>query len=553
MVQLQSRFGEFSRGSTELRYEGSKKNKMNCLPVILVAALTVAESQCAILYGQNEGPVTLPNDLLIGAGVAALQVEGAWNEDGKAESNMDHLFHLGRLSPMGATDPHAHDVAADSYHRYKEDIKMAAALKLQVYRFSLSWPRILPNVTASKPNPKGVQFYHDVIDEVLRYNMTPMVTVYHFDHPQVLEDQFKGWWSPNMIPIFKEYARFVFNEYGGKVRYWTTVNEPNIQCTYFAQAGLISGLYTEDEVSNHFQCQRNLLLGHAEAYHVFKEDKHEGMVGLTILNLPATPNSTNPEDVYAAEAVNSLYAGTIYHPVVFGDYSQLSKDLAGEDLVPFTDTEKQLLQGSSDYIGVNVYNGGKAGWRKPTADEAEAAALLLGKTMKYLPNVALDIPNPQGPQSVQFFEGIHPEYLHNAVVWAWNTYKKPLIITENGWGDVSGHGMKDELRAAYYSASLRTLVSTMNSCGAKVISFCAWSLIDAFEFTGGMSRQFGIVYVDYANKTLNRSFKESSQFWVDLAATRSVPFIKPESSTASSISSNLLTWAFVTLLTVARR
>ncbi|KAE8746830.1 hypothetical protein FOCC_FOCC006468, partial [Frankliniella occidentalis] len=429
MVQLQSRFGEFSRGSTELRYEGSKKNKMNCLPVILVAALTVAESQCAILYGQNEGPVTLPNDLLIGAGVAALQVEGAWNEDGKAESNMDHLFHLGRLSPMGATDPHAHDVAADSYHRYKEDIKMAAALK--VYRFSLSWPRILPNVTASKPNPKGVQFYHDVIDEVLRYNMTPMVTVYHFDHPQVLEDQFKGWWSPNMIPIFKEYARFV--------RYWTTVNEPNIQCTYFAQAGLISGLYTEDEVSNHFQCQR--------------------MVGLTILNLPATPNSTNPEDVYAAEAVNSLYAGTIYHPVVFG---------------------------SSDYIGVNVYNGGKAGWRKPTADEAEAAALLLGKTMKYLPNVALDIPNPQGPQSVQFFEGIHPEYLHNAVVWAWNTYKKPLIITENGWGDVSGHGMKDELRAAYYSASLRTLVSTMNSCGAKVISFCAWSLIDAFEFTGGM-------------------------------------------------------------------
>ncbi|KAE8740873.1 hypothetical protein FOCC_FOCC013619 [Frankliniella occidentalis] len=231
---------------------------------------------------------------------------------------------------------------------------MAAALK--VYRFSLSWPRILPNVTASKPNPKGVQFYHDVIDEVLRYNMTPMVTVYQFDHPQVLEDQFKGWWSPNMIPIFKEYARFVFNEYGGKastranissrVRYWTTVNEPNIQCTYFAQAGVISGLYTEDEVSNHFQCQRNLLLGHAEAYHVFKEDKHEGkyfngvlqrMVGLTILNLPATPNSTNPEDVYAAEAVNSLYAGTIYHPVVFGDYSQMD-DLASltERLENFT-------------------------------------------------------------------------------------------------------------------------------------------------------------------------------------------------------------------------
>ncbi|KAE8740869.1 hypothetical protein FOCC_FOCC013615 [Frankliniella occidentalis] len=330
---------------------------MNCLPVILVAAITLAESQSAIIHGENENPVTLPHDLLIGAGVAAIQVEGAWDEDGKAESNLDHLFHLGRLSLMGATDPHAHDVAADSYHRYKEDIKMAAALK--VYRFSLSWPRILPNVTASKPNPKGVQFYHDVIDEVLRYNMTPMVTIYHFDHPQVLEDQFKGWWSPNMIPIFKEYARFVFNEYGGKVRYWTTLNEPNIMCTYFAELNVLSGLYTEDEVSNQYQCQR--------------------MVGLAILNLPATPNSTNPEDVYAAEAVNSLYAGTIYNPVVFG---------------------------STDYIGINIYNGAKAGWRKPTADESEAAALLLAKTMKYLPNVALDMPNPLGPQSVDFFEGV---------------------------------------------------------------------------------------------------------------------------------------------------
>ncbi|KAK3907573.1 Cyanidin 3-O-glucoside 7-O-glucosyltransferase (acyl-glucose) [Frankliniella fusca] len=483
---------------------------MGCKTVLLWLMIVGARAAVQRDSNADPGPMELPGDLLIGAGVAAIQVEGAWNEDGKSESNLDYLFHLGKLSSMGVTDPHAHDVAADSYHKYKEDISLAAALK--VYRFSLSWPRILPNATASQPNPKGVQFYHDVIDEVLLHGMIPMVTVYHFDHPRVLEDNFKGWWSPEMIPLFKEYARFVFNEYGKKVKHWTTINEPNILCTYFANLHVISGLYTAEEVSNHYQCQ----------------------VGLTILNLPATPNSTAPEDVYAAEAVNSLYAGTIYGPVVFGDYPQIAKDFAGEKLAPFSDAEKELLRDSTDYIGVNVYNGMKAAWRKPTAAERENADLLLGKTMEDLPNVAVDIPNPLGPQSVEFFEGIHPEYLRTAVLWVWQTYKKPLIITENGFGDVTGHGTKDQLRAAYHSVSLRTLVSTINSFGVKVISYCAWSLIDAFEWTGGMDRPFGLVYIDYKNKTLSRTLKESSEFWINLGETRMVPLIRPEYSSSST-------------------
>ncbi|XP_034235670.1 avenacosidase 1-like [Thrips palmi] len=216
--------------------------------LLILVACTVGVVHSRSTSGSSTDPFALPDGMLIGAGVSAFQTEGAWNVSGKAESAADHVLHLGRLSSMGFGDPHGHDVAANSYYRYKEDIAMAKELKLSMYRFSISWPRVLPDTNAANPNREGVQYYHDLIDEILRNNMTPLATLYHFDHPQILEDQFKGWQGEEMVAKFTEYARFVFNQYAGKVKLWVTVNEPNVYCIYFPNLYKVSGIYSDSDV-----------------------------------------------------------------------------------------------------------------------------------------------------------------------------------------------------------------------------------------------------------------------------------------------------------------
>ncbi|KAK3913500.1 hypothetical protein KUF71_022957, partial [Frankliniella fusca] len=292
---------------------------------------------------------------------------------GKAESNLDYLVHLDKLSSLGVLDPHSIDIAADSYHRYKEDVQMAARLKLKVFRFSFSWPRILPTSNASEPNPLGVQHYHNLINEILFYNMTPLATLYHFDHPQSLET-FNGWWGFEMVDKFAEYATFVINEYGSKyslieplivelcirvtkggsggkggtggmppspsigleiaawkggklpdnthVKMWTTVNEPNVLCTFFRLLYKTAGLKKIEDM-DHLVCQRHALLAHARAYRALEQSNHTGQMGLSLALIPAVPASTSAEDVYAANILNEMFAGILYHPVVYGDYSEV--------------------------------------------------------------------------------------------------------------------------------------------------------------------------------------------------------------------------------------
>ncbi|XP_034240680.1 putative beta-glucosidase 6 isoform X2 [Thrips palmi] len=231
---------------------------------------------------------------------------------------------------------------------------MAVKLKLTLYRFSISWSRVLPDSDPSNPNMEGVQYYHDLIDEILRNNLTPMATLHHFDHPRILEDQFKGFQGEEMVAKFKEYARFAFNQYAGKVKLWVTVNEPNMYCIYFPNLYNISGLYTDNDMQR-YDCVRHTILAHAEAYHVFHEDNHEGRVGFTALLTPARPNSTRSEDVYTAAAYNELQAGLALNPVVHGDWPQDVKDLAGSKVPEFSEAEKQRIKGTADFLGFNVY------------------------------------------------------------------------------------------------------------------------------------------------------------------------------------------------------
>ncbi|XP_034256691.1 putative beta-glucosidase 6 [Thrips palmi] len=490
--------------------------------LILVLLALAAGGHAAVLSGNDDELYAVPDGLLIGAGVSAFQTEGAWNEEGKAESAADHLFRTGNLTSMGVTDPHLQDRAADSYHRYKEDIRMAAELKLKLYRFSLSWSRLLPTANAAEPNPQGVDFYRNFISEILRYNMTPLATLYHFDHPQILEDQFHGWQSPQMVVKFKEYAEFVFKEFGSMVPLWVTLNEPNMYCSYFPSMFIAGGLYKPED-QNWYSCIRHAILGHAEAYHAFKAARLQGQIGFSAVLMTGYPNTTRAEDVYAAAAYNSLQAGVVLDPVVYGDYSQLTKEILGSKLVPFSEEEKKLIKGSTDFLGYNIYDGGSVSWQNPNASSGDPTPF-----------------NGSPLQEVRFFITQRSKSLidfyaiRECVVWAWTNYRVPVLITENGIG-------RNDIKAAYHSAYLRMLVKTVKEFDIKVIGYTAWSLIDAFEFTGGFTRPYGLIHVDYENGTLERSHKDSASFWIEMADTGNVPLVNlPSSATASCVSILLL-------------
>ncbi|KAK3925415.1 Vicianin hydrolase [Frankliniella fusca] len=511
------------------------------LAVAVVAAVALTSAAHLPANKQDESPFALPDTLLIGAGVSAFQTEGAWDADGKVESAADHLMHLGRLGPFQHGDPHLHDVAADSYHRYKEDVAMAKELGLQVYRFSISWGRVFFNGVR---NEIGIKYYHNFIKEIKDSGMKPLVTLLHFDHPQAYEEAFKGWQSSQMVDKFVEYAKFAFDEYGSEVDLWVTMNEPNMFCPYFSEMYVMSGLYTRED-ANMYDCMRNLVLAHAKSYRAFKDAKHEGQVGINAIILHATPNSTRPEDVYAAELFNEVLAGQVLAPVVHGDFPQVLKNELKHKLTEFTEEEKQLIRGTTDFIGFNVYYSIEASYKDPAAPSPTIP--IIGLFVEDLPMVSVSLAGADESDPTTFYDAITPNSLRDALLWTWESYKMPLIITENGIGDSRNVGKKDHLRASYHSAYLRALVTTMKEFNVPVRGYCAWSLIDSYEWGSGFDRPFGLVHVDYANKTLNRSLKESSEFWIELSRTRVVP-LREESTTfaptALPLSSSTPTFTF---------
>ncbi|XP_034232152.1 putative beta-glucosidase 6 [Thrips palmi] len=468
----------------------------------------------------------VPDGMLWGAGVSALQTEGAWDADGKAESVADHVIFKGNLPTYTVN----HAIAADSYHRFKEDVAAAKQLKLKMYKFSISWARVLPEANALKPNPAGVQFYHNLIDEIIKAGMTPVVTMYHFDHPQILEDQFKGWQSREMVYKFAEYSKFIFDEYASKVPIFVTINEPNMYCAYFTAQFVAAGFRTEAEVDP-YQCIHNNILAHQAAYQFYqqgvKAGKWNGKVGYSTLLMQTNPATSNPEDVYATDIFNQLHAGTSLAPVVYGDYPQSIKTLLGDKLPKFTDVEKRDLVDSTDFIGLNIYFSLSASYNRfMNSTSSGVMSMVLGQMTNDIPfiDVAMNVPGGGSPMAA--FTTINPSTIRDALLWTWKSYQKPIVITENGYGDMMGMGLHDKTRAAYFSAYLRSLVTTVKDYGVQVLAYSAWSLLDSFEFSGGYSRPFGLVHIDYEGQTLDRAIKDSSSFWTQLAETNVVPYVE---------------------------
>ncbi|KAK3929370.1 Beta-glucosidase 40, partial [Frankliniella fusca] len=420
---------------------------------------------------------------------------------------------------------------------------------LNSLRFSISWTRIFPNGDINNKNDKGVQYYHNVIKAIKAHNMKPVVTIYHFDHPQALEDKFQGWMSDQMIQSFADFADFLFSEYGKEVEYWLTLNEPNMHCTTVYNGGLAPNIPKDQQTAqNVYKCIHHEILAHAAAYRLYDKKYRKdqgGRVGMGALTFFARPNSTKWDDILAAERANLFEMGLILHPLVFGDYPDVVKETltrAGkQDYLPtFTDAQKKDIAGASDFFGVNAYFG------MTVADpnkggESNAPGIAGGKGPRKDNNVTIvaigDNKEPQYAGSTDVFGMINAWILRDMALWVKARFGPgvALFISENGLGSFTEKSKDDwESRAVYHSAYLRELMRAVNEDGVNYIGYSAWAFLDDFEWSSGYTRHFGLVHVDYEHGTLDRTPKRSHHFFKRMMKDRSVPLVLPSRSADTS-------------------
>ncbi len=447
-----------------------------------------------------------PQDFLWGASTSAYQVEGANLSDGKGPSVQDV-----KVVPEGTSDL---TVCADHYHKYKEDIALMAEMGFKTYRFSISWSRILPNGIGDV-NPKGIEFYNNVINECLKYNITPLVTMFHFDLPQALEEK-GGWEKRESIDWFVNFAKVMFENFGDRVKYWLTINEQNV----LILSGDIIGttkLTGPDKYKSLYQQNHHMLVAQAKAMALCHEMVEGGKIGPAPNISLSYPASCKPEDQLAAQNLNAIRNWLYLDMAVYGVYNNLVwAYLEENDACPeFADGDAEALKnGHPDFIGFNYYNTATVeasdGTEQldPGADQQTArgeAGFYRGYKNPYLP-------------TTEFGWEIDPMGFRATIREMYSRYRLPMVVTENGLGaydKLTEDGkIHDQYRIKYLQDHIEQVQLAITD-GAEMMGYCPWSAIDLISTHEGMVKRYGFIYVDreeFDLKTLNR-YRKDSFYW----------------------------------------
>ena len=439
--------------------------------------------------------VTFPPGFVWGAATAAYQIEGAARDDGRAPSIWDTFAR----TPGKVHNGHTGDVACDHYFRYHADIALMAALGLRAYRFSVSWPRVQPDGTGPV-NPRGLDFYDRLVDELCRQGIDPVVTLYHWDLPQALEDR-GGWPVRQTADRFADYAAAVYQRLGDRVRTWTTLNEP--WCAAFLGYG--SGVHApgRQDPGAAFAAAHHLLLAHGYATGALRSAGAH-TVALTLNLAPVVPAHAGEEaDEAAAALVDGLQNRLFLDPVLRGAYPAdvVRHATRFTDLGYLRDGDEDVIAEPIDLLGINYYN--------PcflTARPGEPA------NPSYPGTEGVGFLPAPGSQTAMGWP-IEPSGLTDILVRVAREYPGvPLIVTENGaaFEDVAaGDRIEDAERIRYLDAHLRAAHAAL-SRGVDLRGYLVWSLLDNFEWAEGYHKRFGIVYVDYASQ---RRLPKDSALW----------------------------------------
>nr|AEX13814.1 beta-glucosidase [Musa acuminata AAA Group] len=510
--------------------------------LLLLSALAVAVRVKALSRDD------FPAGFIFGAGTSAYQVEGAAAEGGRTPSIWDTFTHAGRTF-----DQSTGDVAADQYHKYKEDVKLMHEMGFDAYRFSISWSRVIPN-GRGPVNPQGLRYYNNLIDELKRYGIEPHVTLYHFDLPQALEDEYAGQLSPKIVEDFTAYANVCFSEFGDRVKHWITINEPNIdpvlghdfgifapgRCSYPFGLNCTKG----NSSSEPYIAAHNLLLSHASAAALYKEKyqvKQGGYIGITLLALWYEPFTDLAEDIAAAKRALDFQIGWFVDPLVYGTYPSVMREFVGSRLPSFEPEESKMLRGSFDFIGLNHYVA--VFLEAATYDPDESGReYYTDMSVKFaMPNIILTKVPPQtlpilkqtvrtssdGNQNSRqdFVSDDAPTF--PATPWALQklleymkvTYgNPPVLIHENGYPEFNvdpangQHEQDDDRRTNFIQQYIESLLPSIRN-GSNVKGSFAWSFIDCYELTMGYTSRYGLVGVDFTTKNRTRYYRSSGEWY----------------------------------------
>lgn len=447
-----------------------------------------------------------PDDFKWGSSTSSYQVEGAIYEDGRGESIWDVFSHTGHI--LGGANA---DVACDMYHRYESDIKdiMKEALGLQVYRFSVDWPRILPT-GRGEINQPGLDYYNRVIDLLLENGIEPYITLYHWDLPQALQDEYGGWVSRKVIDDYANFVRICFEAFGDRVKMWWTFNEPwtvsTVAYGFGSHApGLNYHIDTDPYIVTHIQ-----LLAHARAVKIYREEfqgTQGGLIGITNVADWRIPLTQSEADYAAAERNLEFQLAWFTDPIFGnGDYPAVMREHVGDRLPHFTPEEKAEIQGSADFFGFNYYTA----WYMSEPTYKIYLPGYWGRDM----NV---VTSPGDFPLTEYGWPIVPWGLREVLKWIAKRYPQnpPIYITENGAAFAEDHdgALHDYNRVDFYRQHIKAVGEAIEE-GVNVRAYCAWSLFDNFEWDQGYTKRFGIVRVDF--DTLVRTVKMSGKFFADV-------------------------------------
>ncbi len=440
--------------------------------------------------------IHFPKNFYWGAATAAFQIEGAWNEDGKGESIWDRFAH----TPGKIKDGTNGDVACDHYHRYREDVALMRALNLNSYRFSVAWPRIQADGTG-KANPKGLDFYSRLVDELLAAGIRPMVTLYHWDLPQKLED-IGGWTNRDVAARFADYSEIVARALGDRVQDWCLLNEP----AAFLSQGYLEGTHAPGRRSifDFFRGTHVANLAQGAGFRAVKAVRPNSRVGGAYSMSPCEPATGSEDDRRAAEHAHTIVNTWFIEPAVRGRYPA-AFSFSPAVFMKVQQDDMDLIRAPLDFIGINLYY--RTIVSAPALSERFSDSKLL-----FLP--ARMTRGQKGPMTDIGWE-VWPQSMYKMVMRITRDYDRPVIeITENGGAYNDGPGadgkIHDPRRIACHQQNLSELARAMGD-GADVRGYYAWSLMDNFEWAEGFSQRFGLTYVDF--KTQKRTIKASGAWY----------------------------------------
>ncbi|KFP41948.1 Lactase-phlorizin hydrolase, partial [Chlamydotis macqueenii] len=466
---------------------------------------------------------TFPEDFTWGVSSSAYQIEGGWDADGKGPSIWDNFTHV----PGNIKNNDTGDIACDSYNKVEEDIYLLRALGVKNYRFSLSWSRIFPSGRNNSINSHGVDYYNRLIDGLVANNITPIVTLYHWDLPQALQD-IGGWESSVMIDLFDSFADFCFQTFGDRVKFWITFNEPQV----IAWVGYGEGTFppnVHDPGSAPYRVTHILLKAHARVYHTY-DDKYRASQGGIIALCPnidwVEPKTlSDPRDIEAADRYLQFLVGWFTHPIFKnGDYPEVMKwkvgnrselqNLPSSRLPVFTAEEREYIRGTADVFCFNSYT---------SRIITHSTTRLRPFSYEYDQEVSTEVDSSWPSSAVS---------RHRAVAWGLrrllNWIKEeygnpPIYIIENGVGIKTKLDVDDNSRIFYYKTYIDEALKAVVLDGVDLRGYAAWTLMDNFEWAVGFDERFGLYHVNFTDPNLPRRPKASARYYSQIISCNGFP------------------------------